>query len=77
VVLDAQKIQAEVDEYLQKASQLSKLDKEGREHRVVSLLKDCLEEFQAIMPMVIAVANPALRPHHWEAIFQAMNLTEV
>lgn len=32
-------------------------------------LKDCIDDFKQIMPLVEEMANPALKQRHWEEIF--------
>lgn len=38
--------------------------------QVVLRLKDCIDDFKQILPMVEELANPALKKRHWDEIFQ-------
>lgn len=41
--------------------------------QVVARLKDCIDDFKQIMPLVEELANPALKTRHWEQIFKVID----
>ncbi len=41
--------------------------------QVVARLKDCIDDFKQIMPLVEELANPALKTRHWEQIFKIID----
>ena len=36
-------------------------------------LKDCIDDFKQILPLVEELANPALKARHWEQIFKLID----
>lgn len=38
---------------------------------MVAFLRDAIEVFKEVMPVVEELANPALKRRHWDAIFGA------
>ncbi|KAG2451278.1 hypothetical protein HYH02_003884 [Chlamydomonas schloesseri] len=63
-------IRAEVEDYAQRAY---KMGKAAKEDQVVVRLKDCIDDFKQIMPLVEELANPALKARHWEQIFKLID----
>ncbi|KXZ55711.1 DHC8 protein [Gonium pectorale] len=63
-------IRAEVEEYAQRAY---KMGKAAKEDQVVVRLKDCIDDFKQILPLVEELANPALKTRHWEQIFKLID----
>lgn len=46
--------------------------KQYKDDRVVYRLKDSIEQFKQLMPLMEELGNPALKPRHWEAIFEQL-----
>ncbi|KAG2501733.1 hypothetical protein HYH03_000233 [Edaphochlamys debaryana] len=63
-------IRSEVEEYAQRAY---KMGKAAKDDQVVVRLKDCIDDFKQIMPLVEELANPALKTRHWEQIFKLID----
>eukprot|EP00201_Polytomella_parva_P020499 CAMPEP_0175042260 /NCGR_PEP_ID=MMETSP0052_2-20121109/2450_1 /TAXON_ID=51329 ORGANISM="Polytomella parva, Strain SAG 63-3" /NCGR_SAMPLE_ID=MMETSP0052_2 /ASSEMBLY_ACC=CAM_ASM_000194 /LENGTH=3805 /DNA_ID=CAMNT_0016305023 /DNA_START=33 /DNA_END=11446 /DNA_ORIENTATION=+ len=70
VQLSIELIRSEVDEYAMRAYKMSKASKEDQ---VVARLKDCIDDFKQIMPLVEELANPALKVRHWSEMFRIMD----
>ncbi|CAM6082178.1 unnamed protein product [Calypogeia fissa] len=49
-----------------------RMGKANKEDTVVFRLKDTIEDFKTITPVIEEVANPALKPRHWKQIFDLM-----
>lgn len=47
-----------------------KLVKQYKDDRVVYRLRDSIEQFKQLMPLIDEMGNPALKLRHWEAIFE-------
>eukprot|EP00242_Pyramimonas_sp_CCMP2087_P005349 CAMPEP_0198205188 /NCGR_PEP_ID=MMETSP1445-20131203/8681_1 /TAXON_ID=36898 /ORGANISM="Pyramimonas sp., Strain CCMP2087" /LENGTH=1441 /DNA_ID=CAMNT_0043877371 /DNA_START=94 /DNA_END=4415 /DNA_ORIENTATION=+ len=60
---------AEVDNAATSAYKMGKADKENR---VVYRLKDTVDEFKQILPLIEELANQALSDRHWKVIFQLL-----
>ena len=43
--------------------------------QVLPMLKEKVEQFKSMTPVVVALRNEALKPHHWEQIEVAINST--
>ncbi|CAD7701708.1 unnamed protein product [Ostreobium quekettii] len=69
--LEFEVVGREVDEYAAKAYKMGKANKEDR---VVYRLKDCIDEFKIVMPVVEELSNPALKQRHWEDIFHIVGM---
>jgi hypothetical protein len=41
--------------------------------QVVARLKEVMEDFKEILPLIEELANPALKPRHWQDIFGFIN----
>ncbi|GLC47993.1 hypothetical protein PLESTB_000047400 [Pleodorina starrii] len=68
--MSIEEIRAEVEEYAQRAY---KMGKAAKEDQVVVRLKDCIDDFKQILPLVEELANPALKTRHWEQIFKLID----
>lgn len=62
-------VQAKVDEFQKNSYKMSKMRKDDP---VVNRIKEKIEAFHEIMPLLTEVANPALMPRHWAQIFGAI-----
>ncbi|KAL3689708.1 hypothetical protein R1sor_016017 [Riccia sorocarpa] len=67
--LNALEVTAKTDEYSKDAYKRGKANKEDT---VVFRLKDTIEEFKKIAPIIEEVGNPALKPRHWKVIFDLL-----
>lgn len=38
---------------------------------VTARLKEATQDFKAKLPVVVELANPAMRPRHWQKLFKA------
>ncbi|KAK9828903.1 hypothetical protein WJX72_002692 [[Myrmecia] bisecta] len=73
VRLNIETIRAEVEDFGGKAYRMGKASKEDR---VVFALKDELDNFKQVLPIVEQLANPALKDRHWTAIFLLLGLDQ-
>ena len=64
--LSAALITTKVDEFSKDAFKMGKANKEDM---VVYRLKDTIEKFKEVVPLMEEVANPALKDRHWKRIF--------
>lgn len=64
--LNASVITNKVDEFSKDAFKFGKANKEDT---VVYRLKDTIDEFKKVVPLMEEVANPALKDRHWKKIF--------
>ncbi|KAL2622255.1 hypothetical protein R1flu_002460 [Riccia fluitans] len=67
--LKASEVTGKTDEYSKDAYKMGKANKEDT---VVFRLKDTIEDFKKIVPVIEEVANPALKPRHWKVIFDLL-----
>ena len=74
VRINVEDIKKELDEF---GSQAYKFGKANKENRVVGAVKEELEGFKKILPVVEQLANPALRDRHFHAIFAILGLDKV
>ena len=49
-----------------------KMLKARRDDQVVMRLREEVEAFKQYMPLIQEIANPALQPRHWEAVFKVL-----
>eukprot|EP00898_Chlorokybus_atmophyticus_P003847 jgi/Chlat1/4463/Chrsp29S04567 len=63
-------IQADVEQHAKDAYRMGKANKEDR---VVYRLKDAIDEFKTVMPLIEELANEALGSRHWQEIFRLVN----
>lgn len=45
--------------------------------QVVFRLKECIDDFKEIMPLVEELANPALKRRHWDNIFDLIGADDI
>jgi len=64
--LEVESILAEVERNTMEAY---KMGRQNKDDRVVLRLKDEIESFKQLLPLVEELANPALKDRHWEMIF--------
>lgn len=62
-------ITGKTDEYAKDAFRMGKANKEDT---VVYRLKDTIDEFKKVVPLMEEVANPALKTRHWQQIFDLL-----
>ena len=74
VRINVEDIKKELDEF---GSQAYKFGKANKDNMVVGAVKDELEGFKKILPIVEQLANPALRDRHFHAIFAILGLDQV
>jgi len=67
--LSAPLITGKVDEYSKDAFKMGKANKEDT---VVFRLKDTIDEFKTVVPLMEEVANPALKVRHWKKVFELL-----
>jgi dynein heavy chain len=68
--LSASLITGKVDEFSKNAFKMGKANKEDT---VVYRLKDTIDEFKKVVPLMEEVANPALKDRHWKKIFELLD----
>ncbi|CAG9462898.1 unnamed protein product [Pedinophyceae sp. YPF-701] len=64
--LDVEQIVPQVDNF---GTTGYKLGKQLKDDRVVFRLREAVDEFRELLPLVEQLANPALKVRHWEAVF--------
>ena len=64
--LNVEVITPEIEQF---ASTTYKLVKQYKDDRVVYRLRDSIDSFKQLMPLIEELGNPAFKPRHWEAIF--------
>ena len=74
VRINVEDIKKELEEF---GSQAYKFGKANKENKVVGAVKEELEDFKKILPVVEKLANPALRDRHFHAIFAILGLDKV
>ncbi|EFJ29004.1 inner arm dynein 3-2 [Selaginella moellendorffii] len=65
--LKAPEVQGKTDEYAKEAYKMGKANKEDT---VVFRLKDAIDDFKQLLPLIEELANPALKDRHWTQIFK-------
>lgn len=68
--LNASTITGKVDEFSKEAFKMGKANKEDV---VVYRLKDNIEAFKEVVPLIEEVANPALKQRHWVQVFAVLD----
>ncbi|KAF6263196.1 dynein heavy chain 8 [Scenedesmus sp. NREL 46B-D3] len=66
VLLNVEAVRQEVEDYAAKAYQAAKANKDDQ---VVARLKDVVDDFKELLPLVEELGNPALQARHWDEIF--------
>ena len=74
VRINVEDIKKELDDF---GSQAYKFGKANKDNQVVGAIKEELEGFKKILPIVEQLANPALRDRHFHAIFAILGLDQV
>ena len=67
--LVASVLTGKTDEFAKDAFRMGKANKEDT---VVYRLKDAIDEFKKVVPLMEEVANPALKERHWKEIFKLL-----
>eukprot|EP00879_Flechtneria_rotunda_P022627 GHRR01023894.1.p1 GENE.GHRR01023894.1~~GHRR01023894.1.p1 ORF type:complete len:968 (+),score=348.72 GHRR01023894.1:492-3395(+) len=66
VLLNVEMVRQEVEDYAAKAYKAAKANKDDP---VVARLKDIIDDFKELLPLVEELGNPALQARHWHEIF--------
>eukprot|EP00882_Tetradesmus_deserticola_P029870 GHRQ01033497.1.p1 GENE.GHRQ01033497.1~~GHRQ01033497.1.p1 ORF type:complete len:381 (+),score=198.64 GHRQ01033497.1:102-1244(+) len=66
VLLNVEAVRQEVEDYAAKAYKAAKANKDDQ---VVSRLKDVVDDFKELLPLVEELGNPALQERHWIEMF--------
>eukprot|EP00899_Mesostigma_viride_P020786 jgi/Mesvir1/28709/Mv19680-RA.1 len=70
--LNVAQVSEELAHYKKEAYRMGKANKDDQ---VVFRLKDGIDNFNVVMPLLEELANEALKPRHWEEIFREVNRT--